>query len=266
MSLRADDIRFSYGPRFSLRVETFEAEGGEFIGVIGANGCGKTTLLKILSGLTPPTGGAVLLDGEPLGHYPPNRRARRIAYAPQSYRPAFEFTVEQTVLLGRMPYRTGYGSFEGEEDLRAADEAIELMDLASLRHEPITALSGGELQRAMIAKALAQQTDILLLDEPNSHLDIAHQQRMFDIVRGLTRSRGFCVIASIHDLNLASIFSDRIVAMASGRIVAQGTPAGVLRRDILRQTFGADLEVEPNVYGNAPAVRYRQQGEEVVDG
>jgi iron complex transport system ATP-binding protein len=266
MSLRADDIRFSYGPRFALRVEAFEANGGEFVGVIGANGCGKTTLLKILSGLVPPTAGSVLLDGEPLERYSPNHRARRIAYAPQSYRPAFEFTVEQTVLLGRMPYRSSYRGFERDEDLRAAEEAIELMDLVSLRYEPITDLSGGELQRVMIAKALAQQTNILLLDEPNSHLDIAHQQRMLEIVRGLTRSRGFCVIASIHDLNLASIFSDRIIAMASGEIVAHGTPAEVLRRDILLKTFGADLEVESNIYGNAPAIRYRYRGEEVLNG
>ena len=257
MSLSAHDISFNYLPRFSLRVDAIAAEHGELVGIIGPNGSGKTTLMKILAGLLPASEGRVVLDGKPLGSYSSTARARHLTYVPQSHRPAFEFTVEQTVLLGRLPYRGGYGGFEREEDFRSADEALELMELGELRHEPITSLSGGELQRVMIAKALAQNAGTLLLDEPNSHLDIAHQQSVLGTIHGQTRRQGLCVMASVHDLNLASIFCDRIVAMASGRVVAQGTPEEVLRSDLLRETFGADLVVEPNVYGRSPAIRYR---------
>lgn len=257
MSLQANDISFSYGPRFALRVEELRAGTGEFVGVIGANGSGKTTLMKILAGLLKPESGRVLLDGELLESYSAGERSRRLSYVPQSHRPAFEFTVEQTVLLGRLPYRSSYGGFEREQDLQAANEAITLMELDAFRHEPITRLSGGELQRVMIARGLAQQTGNLLLDEPNSHLDIAHQQSVLEAVRRMTRSQGLSVVASIHDLNLASIFSDTIIAMVGGTIIAVGPPAQVLTPEMLRQTFRAEMVIEENVYGDAPSVRYR---------
>jgi len=266
MSLRAHDIGFTYGPRFTLRVDSFTAEAGRFVGIIGGNGSGKTTLIKILTGMLPPASGSVLLDGQPLESYTANRRARHLAYVPQSHRPAFEFTVEQTVLLGRTPYRGAFGGFESEEDIDAADDAIALMDLAELRHEPITSLSGGELQRVMIARALAQRTGTLLLDEPNAHLDIAHQQKVLHIIRRECRGRMMAVVASIHDLNLASIFCDTIVVMSEGNLLGEGAPAEVLRPELLEAAFGADLEVMPNVYGEAPAIRYRYQREEATHG
>lgn len=262
MSLRAHDISFTYGPRFTLRVDSFKAEPGRFVGIIGGNGSGKTTLIKILAGMLDPAAGTVLLDGKPIGSYVANRRARHLAYVPQNHRPAFEFTVEQTVLLGRTPYRSAFGGFEGEDDLRAADEAIGLMELEPLRHEPVTSLSGGELQRVMIARALAQRTGTLLLDEPNSHLDIAHQQRVLEIIRRECRARGIAVAASIHDLNLASIFCDTIVVMARGTVLGEGSPAEALRPDLLEAAFATSLEVMPRVYGEAPAIRYRYQNEE----
>jgi iron complex transport system ATP-binding protein len=265
MSLLANDIGFSYGPRFSLHVDSFSAEAGTIVGIIGGNGSGKTTLIKILAGLLPPATGSVRLDGEPIVSYSANRRARHLAYVPQSHRPAFEFTVEHAVLMGRMPYRASYGGFESDEDIVAADEAIEILELEALRHEPITSLSGGELQRVMIARALAQGTGTLLLDEPNSHLDIAHQQKVLQIIRRACRNRGIAVAASIHDLNLASIFCDTIVAMSGGRVVGQGTPAEVLTPTLLERAFGADLDVMPGVYGDAPAIRYRYRAEEGDD-
>jgi iron complex transport system ATP-binding protein len=266
MSLHAHDIGFSYGPRFTLHVDTFSAEAGHIVGMIGGNGSGKTTLIKILAGMLAPFSGEVLLDGAPIASYSANRRARRLAYVSQSHRPAFEFTVEQTVLLGRMPYRASYGGFESREDVDAADEAIGLLDLGTLRHEPITNLSGGELQRVMIARAVAQGTGTLLLDEPNSHLDIAHQYTVLAIIRSTCRRRKIAVVASIHDLNLASIFCDTIVVMAHGEVVGYGNPADVLRTDLLRRAFGADLDVLPGIYGAAPAIRYRYQTEDVEHG
>ncbi|MDB5036328.1 MAG: iron-hydroxamate transporter ATP-binding subunit [Chlorobi bacterium] len=256
MALSAHDITFSYGPRFALRVDTMTADAGELVGIIGANGSGKTTLLKILCGLRPAATGTILLDGMPLEGYSALARARHLTYVPQSHRPAFEFTVEQTVLLGRVPYRGLYGGFEREEDLGAAERAMELMELDALRNEQITSLSGGELQRVMLARALAQDAGTLLLDEPNSHLDIAHQQSVLATIREQVKQRSICAIASIHDLNLASMFCDRIIAMAGGRVVGQGRPAEVLTATILRQTFGTELVVEPGAYGDAPAIRY----------
>jgi ABC-type cobalamin/Fe3+-siderophores transport system ATPase subunit len=265
MSLHAHDIGFSYGPRFTLRVDSFSADAGRIVGIIGGNGSGKTTLIKILTGMLIPATGRVVLDGEPIGSYSTNRRARHLAYVSQSHRPAFEFTVEQTVLLGRMPYRSSYGGFENERDIDAAEEAIGLLELEALRYEPITNLSGGELQRVMIARAIAQGTGTLLLDEPNSHLDIAHQQKVLDIIRRTCRARGIAVAASIHDLNLASIFCDTIVAMSAGEVIGQGTPADVLNADLLQRAFGADLDVLPGIYGSSPAIRYRYHGEEASD-
>jgi iron complex transport system ATP-binding protein len=260
MSLVATDISFSYGSRFRLDGASLRADDGKFVGIIGANGSGKTTLLKIITGLLPRSGGGIMLDSEPIEAFSADRRARHLAYVPQSYKPAFEFTVEQMVLLGRMPYRAAYGGFESEEDLAAADEAITLMDLERLRQEPVTKLSGGELQRVMIAKALAQGAGTIVLDEPNTHLDISHQQVVLATLRQRLRDRSLAIIASIHDLNLASIFCDSLVVMASGRTLRQGSPAEVLTDEMLRRTFGIGLDVEPGVYGNAPAVRYRYQG------
>lgn len=257
LPLRAELISFRYGPRFSLEVDAVSVGSGEVLGLIGSNGSGKTTLIRILAGFVAPDRGRIELGGEDIGTMSALRRARHLAYVPQGGRPAFEFTVEQTVLLGRMPYRRGYGSFESQEDFTAADEAIALMDLETLRNESVTHLSGGELQRVMIARALAQQTPLLLLDEPNAHLDIGHQLSVLQTIRHEAVRRRAGVIVSIHDLNLASILCDKVILLHGGRVLGAGTPAEVLRPDLLEVAFGADLVVERNVYGDAPSVRYR---------
>lgn len=264
MAIEAQQISFSYGPRFAIDGVSMAAPNGELTGIIGANGSGKSTLLKILAGILPPSSGRVVLDGEPLESLPPGRRARHLAYVPQSHFPAFEFTVEQMVLLGRIPHRGRLGGFDSEADRSAAAEAIRLMDLDGLRNEPVTRISGGELQRTMLARAIAQGAGTLLLDEPTSHLDIAHQGEVLDVVRGRIASHDMAAVVSIHDLNLASIFSDRIIALSKGAIVHQGTPAEVLTVELLREVFGMTLHVEPDIYGNAPAIRYHNRKEEGV--
>jgi iron complex transport system ATP-binding protein len=259
MALRAFDISFSYGTRFRLDGASIQVEDGQFVGVIGANGSGKTTLLKIISGLLPHQGGSVMLDEKPLESYSHSQRARHLAYVPQSYEPVFEFTVEQSILLGRMPYRGSYGGFESAGDIAAADEAIALLELEPFRHASITELSGGEMQRVMIARAIAQGARTIILDEPNSHLDIAHQQGVLRTLRRRMRERSLAIIASIHDLNLASIFCDSLMAMADGRTLAQGHPGQVLTEENLHQIFAADLVVESGAYGDSPAVHYRYE-------
>jgi iron complex transport system ATP-binding protein len=266
MGIEADRVRFSYGGRFAIDDVSLVAPPGELTGIIGANGSGKSTLLRILAGILPATSGSVLLDGRPLESYAPARRARHLAYVPQSHYPAFEFTVEQMVLLGRIPHRGMFGGFESAKDRDAAAEAIRLMDLGALADQPVTRISGGELQRTMLARALAQGASTLLLDEPTSHLDIAHQGDVLEVIRSRVASHAMAAVVSIHDLNLASIFSDRIIALSRGAIVHQGTPAEVLTVEVLREVFGLPLHVEPEVYGNAPAIRYHNRKEERIGG
>jgi iron complex transport system ATP-binding protein len=263
MALEANNICFRYGPRFAIEGASLHAPSGQLTSIIGANGSGKTTLMKLLGGLLPVESGTVLLDERPLDAYPPSVRARHLTYVPQSHDPAFEFTVEQMVLMGRIPWRGRFGGFENEDDLRSADEALQLLELQTLRNEPVTHLSGGELQRVMLARAIAQNTNTLLLDEPTSHLDVAHQESVLRTIRRRIESHGLAVVASIHDLNLASIYSDTIIAIADGRIIMQGTPQQVLNTDVLEQLFGTRLHVEPNVYGQSPAIRPVHTSQEV---
>jgi len=265
VSLESLDISFRYGPRFGVTGISVGVGAGEWLGIIGANGSGKTTLLRLLCGLLAPSSGSILLDGEPLDSYSPEQRARHLAFVPQSFQPAFEFTVEQAVLFGRIPHGRSYGAFESADDIAAADEAIALLEIDALRREPVTRLSGGELQRVMIARAIAQSDRNIVLDEPTSHLDIAHQQSVLEHLRSRSRSRGTSLVATIHDLNLAAIYCDRIAALVGGRLVAVGTPAEVLTESRLEEIYGVGLDVEQNVYGSAPAVRYRHARTEASD-
>ncbi|MBX7216720.1 MAG: ABC transporter ATP-binding protein [Candidatus Kapabacteria bacterium] len=257
MAISGSNITFRYGRRFGIQRATIAASNGQLVGLIGGNGSGKTTLLKLLCGILPPQEGSILLDGQPLQSYTPTERARRIAWVPQSYAPAFGYTVEQLVMLGRLPHRSLAIGFESQADIAATEEAIALMDLQSLRHEPITQLSGGELQRALVAKSLAQGCGTLLLDEPNAHLDIARQVSVMTTLRQRATANGLCVVASIHDLNLASTFCDSLAIMSDGRVLMQGTPQEVLRPEPLSEAFGVQVQVQPNAYGERPAVQYR---------
>ena len=213
-------------------------------------------MIRVLAGLIDPDQGCVELDRRDLSSWSGTERARRIGYVPQIWRPAFSFSVEQTVLMGRSPWRGTYGGFESDADLRAAREAIELMELEPLADAPVTELSGGELQRVMVAMALAQEAEYLLLDEPTTHLDVSYQQGLLRTLRSLLASRSVTILCSLHDLNLASIYSDRIIAMRDGAIVADGTPPEVLNREILRATFGTELAVTPNGYHRGPAISF----------
>ena len=230
---------------------------GAFTGLIGPNGSGKTTLIKILCGMLSPEVGSVELHGKLLNTYSAIDRAHHIAYVSQTWRPAFEFTVEQTVLIGRIPWQHSYGGFESDEDVLAANEAIKLMNLEQFRHRPVTQLSGGELQRVMIATALAQNTEILLLDEPTTHLDVSHQQQVLEILHDVKQERNLTLLVSIHDLNLASMYSDNIAVLSNGTMIAHGEPQTILTETMFREIFGLELKVTPEQYGTAPAIQYR---------
>jgi len=260
MLLRADALRYSHPSGFVLEVEHVALAPGTVLGIIGANGAGKTTLLRILAGLREPERGQVAVDGIQLYSLPARRRARYVAWAPQQHVPTFDFTVEETILHGRLPWsRSGWA--EGKEDAQAVERAIERMELEELRGRVVTTLSGGELQRTVIARALAQGTPIVVLDEPHAHLDVAHQVRALEALRAEAGERGLGVILSLHDLNLAAMMCDHLLALRNGHLVAEGSPEQVLTERTLDEVYNVAMRVEPGIYGSAPAVRYRAYGE-----
>jgi len=230
----------NYGARKVLDAITFEAKTGTFAGIIGPNGSGKTTLLKAVSRVIAPAAGIVKLDGRPLDALTSRELAQSVAVVPQETTAGFDFTVRDVVLMGRYP-RLGRFSRESEADLAACDRAMKLTGITHLAARPINAISGGELQRAIIARALAQEPRHLLLDEATSHLDISHQVEILSTIKKL--SSGIAVIGVFHDLNLAAYFCDEIIVLKDGKIVTAGTPAEVITPALLADVFGITAAV-----------------------
>jgi iron complex transport system ATP-binding protein len=208
---------------------------GELVGLLGPNASGKTTLLRALAGLIEPTSGSVLIDGAPAASVPRGERARRLAYLEQGARSEWPLTVERVVALGRAPW-LGPWSRATETDARAVADAMARCDVSGLADRPITALSGGEQARVMLARALAGEPDILLADEPVTHLDPFHQLQIMETIRAQATAGG-AVIAVLHDLTLAARFCDRIVLLRDGAVAAEGAPADVLNDETLARVF-----------------------------
>jgi iron complex transport system ATP-binding protein len=226
---------------------------GEFLSLVGPNGSGKTTLLRLLDRIFIPNRGTILLGGQPFAKFSRRAIARRIAFVPQDNSIQFPFTVAEIVLMGRSPH-TGGMAFENAHDRDVAAEMMRLTDIAGFADQPITNLSGGERQRVFIARALAQQPEIILLDEPNAHLDIAHQVEMFRMIKRLNTESGLTVLSVSHDLNLAAAYSDRIAMMVGGRLAALGPPAEVLTGDLIREVFRTPVIVDTHPVHGAPRV------------
>jgi iron complex transport system ATP-binding protein len=231
--LQTRGIRAGYGEEDVLHGIDFALRAGEVLAVVGPNGCGKSTLLRAVTGLIPLRGGEVTLGGEKLENLTAMERARRCAVQPQVEAPLFDYTVGQFVLLGRHPHRAPL-ALATEADRGAALQALSATDLAGLRERSIRTLSTGEWQRALLARALAQETPVLLLDEPAAHLDPGHRYTVHILLRRLAREQQRAVLCVSHDLNLASEFSDRLLMMSEGRVVAAGTPEEVLTAENLQ--------------------------------
>jgi iron complex transport system ATP-binding protein len=227
----------------TLRDLSLQVPQGTFSALIGPNGAGKSTLLRLLCGLLTPQEGQVLLDGAPLQRLSRRTLARRIAVLPQRLQLSFDADVETIVALGRTPYRAPLGALWGPvaRDKEAVEMALQETDTARFRDRPLGTLSGGEQQRVALALALAQEADILLLDEPTSHLDPAQAQAVLDLVQGLRRQRHLTVVAVLHDLNLASLYADRILLLHQGALVADGAPPDVIRASVLEPVYGPAL-------------------------
>ncbi len=245
-ALSVDAVTFSYQRAVPvLRDISFFVAEGEFLSLVGPNGSGKTTLLRLLDRIFLPDRGSIALGDRPLGRFSRNELARRIAFVPQEMGIQFPFTVYEIVLMGRSPHTRGM-AFENARDRAIAREVMALTDIDHLADHPITRLSGGERQRAFIARALAQQPEILLLDEPNAHLDISHQLDVFRLIKKRNTESGLTVVSVSHDLNLAAAYSDRVAVLQGGTIAAIGAPEAVLTEQRIREVFHTDVLVDPH--------------------
>lgn len=229
-----------------------DVEEGEFLALVGPNGAGKTTLLRTANGVVSPDAGVVRLDGKPTAALSAREIGRTVATVPQGTEIAFEFDVREVVAMGRTPHR---GRFETatETDRAAVETALERTDTAQFADRPIGELSGGQRQRVVLARALAQETSMLVLDEPTANLDINHQVRTLDIVTDLVAA-GKTVVAAIHDLELAARFCDRMALLSGGEILAEGPPEAVLSRGRIEAAFSIRTAVSPNPFTGTPAV------------
>jgi iron complex transport system ATP-binding protein len=246
-AIQASNITFTYAKRPVVKGVSLDIEKGEFVSILGPNGSGKSTLLKTLSHVYVPDSGEILLDGKPIETYKRREIARRISMVPQDTAMDFEFTVEEVVLMGRHPFM---GRFKKESamDLDLAYEAMERTNTLEIKDRLITEISGGERQRVFIAKALAQNTSIMLLDEPTSHLDINHQIEVLELLKRLNSEKELAIVLVIHDINLAARYSDRILIMKDGEIIAQGRPEDAITPENIDKTYGMSVAVEKNRY------------------
>jgi len=252
-TLELSQVTAGYGSRPVLREVNLNVNGGEVLALVGPNGAGKSTLVRAVTGVTPVTGGVIRLDGTDLLRLSPVGRARRVAVVPQAAHLPEAFTVSEIVLMGRTPYLSWLGR-ESEADRRIALAAMERTDTADLADRPIGELSGGEQQRVLIARALAQSAPVLLLDEPTAHLDLKHQVGILGLVRGLARSEGLAVLAALHDLNLAGQFADRVALLAGGELRAVGAPDEVFTPAHLAPAYGLPVSVIPHPAYGTPLV------------
>jgi iron complex transport system ATP-binding protein len=254
MRLEAREITAGYDrSKDVLDAVSVAVETGQFVGLLGPNGSGKSTLLRVLTRVLPPRLGKVWLDGKEVERWTTLEIARRVAFVPQQESAAFDFTVREIVLMGRYPHRA---RFRGEtaEDYALVAQALEETDALHLQDRPVTELSGGEHRRVLLARALAQQTPLLLLDEPTAHLDVTHQVALLSKVQTLCHEEGKGALAALHDLNQAAEFCDRLVLLCRGKVVAEGTPEEVLTPDNLRRAYDAEACIGPNPITGRPMI------------
>lgn len=251
--IKLEGVHFAYPGRVVFSRMDFALEEGEILGLIGPNSSGKTTLLKLMDGLLHPQRGRVLLEGQDLHRLPRSRVAQRIAVVPQGLEVTFFFTVGEIVLMGRAPYLGRLG-WERKRDWDIAREGMALTNVLGLENRLFTELSQGEKQRVLIARALAQEPKVILLDEPTSHLDINHQVEIHELIRHLNRERNLTVLNISHDLNLAGEYSHRIALLQGDSLYIAGPPSAVITEENIRKVYETNVLVEKNPISGAPRV------------
>jgi len=243
MDVQVDNIAFSYSDNDILKGVTFSVKSGEMVALLGPNGSGKTTLLKNMSKILAPKTGIISLGENSIENFCAKELAQELAVIPQSFDTTFSFTVEEIVMMGRSPH-IERGKNETATDLSIVEESMRATNVWQFRNKLFMNISGGEKQRAIIARALAQEPKILLLDEPTSNLDINHQVEILTTIRKLAEDRNLTVVAAFHDLNLAAKYFDKLVILSKGKVKAIGEPKDVLSADLIKGVYGVDVIVE----------------------
>jgi ABC-type cobalamin/Fe3+-siderophores transport system ATPase subunit len=251
--LKIEGLSVFYGPRRILQAVSLDVQSGQVLALIGPNGAGKSTLVRAVSGIIPVQAGKVQADELDLLALPAMRRARYLAVVPQAASMPPAFTVWETVLLGRTPYLNFLGQIS-EKDEQIASLALQRVDALDLAERRVGELSGGEQQRVLLARALAQSTPILLLDEPTVHLDLQHQVSLMDTVCSLAHNDNLAVLVALHDLNLAARYADRVALLVKGEVKAAGTPRQVLTPELISEAYHLTVRVVPHPFADAPLV------------
>jgi iron complex transport system ATP-binding protein len=258
--IEVNSISFRYHEEWVLQEVSFRVEKGEFVGVIGPNGSGKTTLLKILYRLLAPQKGKVLFELVSMKKMDRRDIAKRIAVVAQETQLLFPFSVVETVLMGRSPY-LGHLMFESEKDLEIARKAMEWTKVLPFSDRPVEELSGGERKRVFIARALAQEPEVILLDEPTANLDIQHQIDFLDLILTLNRERGLTIVMASHDMNIASEFCDRLILLQGGRIFQTGTPEEVMTKENIESVYGCEVWIDQHPISGMPRISLLKKGD-----
>ncbi|MFJ7825581.1 adenosylcobinamide amidohydrolase [Psychrobacillus sp. NPDC096623] len=244
--LQVENVSGGYDRKMIVKNVSFEVGKGEMLGILGPNGSGKSTLLKVISGILHMESGNVLIDGKPLAAYSSKELAKKMAVLPQLHSHTFSHSVRDTIALGRYPHQTGLFSSWSADDETAVLEAMKLTGMARYEHQMLDLLSGGEQQRVFVAQALAQQAPILLLDEPTNHLDIAHQKQLLDTIKTQAIEKGITIISIFHDINLASLYCDRLLLMDEGEVKVLGVPHEVVKKDQIEKVYKARISTNPH--------------------
>jgi iron complex transport system ATP-binding protein len=252
-ALDIHSLSVKYGDRLALENISLTLRAGETTAVVGPNGAGKSTLIRAISGVTPVCAGGIRLDGIPLEQLDATQRARRMAVVPQARHLPGGYTVYQTVLLGRTPHLNWFGQ-ANRSDRQQVLQAIRRTQLEDLADRMVGELSGGEQQRVLLARALAQNSPILLLDEPTTYLDLRHQMDFLNLVQNLAAEQGLAVLITLHDLNLAARYAGTVALLASGRLAALGTAQEVLTAEMLSQVYGVPVQVIPHPELGTPLI------------
>lgn len=238
--ISAEELSIRLNGQEILHRVGFTARPGEVTALLGPNGSGKTTLFFCLCALLKPHQGSILLNGRPLLRLSRRELARLVATVPQEHHPAFPYTVRDMILLGRLP-RVGFWSQPKAQDFQVAEKIMDLLQLTSLADKPYTRLSGGERQLVLIGRCLAQEPQVLLLDEPTSHLDLRNQVLVLSLVRDLAQKQKLTVLLTLHDPNLALLFTDQVILLDRGTVVARGTPAAVITPEAITELYGLKI-------------------------
>ncbi len=238
MEIRTEDTTLSYGAARILKGISLETHTGEFVGIIGPNGSGKSTLLKCIYRVLKPDGGCIWLGDQELHEIKIKNSARKVAVVSQHNYYNFEFSVREVVMMGRAPHKKMLEK-DGAKDFEIVDQALKTVGMYEFADRNFSTLSGGEQQRVILARALAQQTPCLILDEPTNHLDITHQLQLMELVRGLNVT----VLSAIHDLNIAAMYCDRLYILKDGEIVGSGTPEELLTPETIRRVYQVESEI-----------------------